>query len=142
MSPIYRTFAVGGDELFIDLRRIVFIERHRNESDSSTIHMDPADHDLCLHDSVADPLREAWTAYVNGEHAPTPAVGVPGLPELPQGWEWAGDDYTEARCAAFGLRVMVRGRTGYEVVSIVGNVRADVVEMTIARHRARAGGAA
>lgn len=82
------------------------------------------------------------TADVCGEHAPTPAVGVPGLPELPQGWEWAGDDYTEARCAAFGLRVMVRGRTGYEVVSIVGNVRADVVEMTIARHRARAGGAA
>ena len=84
MHPIQRFVDPGNsNEYFVDLRRIVMFTRH-SSSDSSTIHMDPAEHDLCLHDNVADRINEAWRAY----NAPRPDVAGPGLPA---GWTDGGD---------------------------------------------------
>ena len=138
-SPIYR-FHDGEGTRTIDLRSVQSIYRY----DGRTVWtVDGAGYLFDVPASVGKELDDAWIAYNNGEHAPTPAVGVPGLPELPGGWAWhVSELHTEARNDGCVLRVAVRGKSIDVVVSVSGLVRADVVEMTIARHRARAGGAA
>ena len=134
MSPIQRFVDPGNsNEYFVDLRRIVLITRY-SSSDSSTIHMDPADHDLHLHDHVADKINEAWRAY----NAPRPADAGPGLLELPHGWRWDPDvlpGHTAARSLVYDCGVLVD--TDGEVAADSAPI--DVVLAVIAR--ARVGGA-
>jgi hypothetical protein len=72
-----------------------------------------------------------------GEHAPTPAVGVPGLPD---GWEWRevehGTRAVYAANPAFYAHVSPSGMTS------TSSAPTGVVLAVVARHRARAGGAA
>ena len=136
MHPIQRFVDPGNsNEYFVDLRRIVMFTRH-SSSDSSTIHMDPAEHDLCLHDNVADRINEAWRAY----NAPRPDVAGPGLPAGFEIYEMEDGSTTVTRhdgtmwCTACGSSPVV-------VSTGVGYVDADVVIALIAAHRARVGGA-
>ena len=134
MHPIYR-FHDGEGTRTIDLRGVQSIYRYDGRAVWA---VGGLNYLFDVPASVGEELEAAWRAY-NGEHAPRPDEAGPGLPA---GWDWNNsEDHTEARCAAFDLRVTVRGPAGYEVVSIIGYVRADVVEMTIRAHRARVGGA-
>jgi hypothetical protein len=81
--------------------------------------------------------RSAGVLHWCGEHAPTPAVGsTSNSPELPDGWRMA-DDYT-ASGGHSGVHI-----DEYGDVWITGTNSAPlaVIEF-VARHRARAGGAA
>jgi hypothetical protein len=134
MHPIQRFVDPGNsNEYFVDLRRIVMFTRH-SSSDSSTIHMDPAEHDLCLHDHVADRINEAWRAY----NAPRPDVVGPGLLA---GWViTTTEHHTMARHDRLGVYCEAIG-SERTVISTVGYIPDDVVEAVIAAHRARVGGA-
>jgi hypothetical protein len=129
-SPIYR-FHDGEGTRTIDLRSVQSVYRYDGRAIWA---VGGLNYLFDVPARAGEELEAVWIAYVNGEHAPTPDVGAPGLPA-----GWSLKRGADVVVGPDGERVYVDA-DGW--VHGAGFVPLAVVEEAIRAYHARAGGAA